>query len=163
MSSPSRSLSHKLKLVGQRGQTYVLRAPLARRRDKPCNVWSAAAENDETDQYVIKQPNDDDGSDWSSFMKEMQMQEFFRNSNYLRRMVDVIPQLPDSDPPTLVLEPFQKSLWNARMQRPLSTGEIRSVMKSILLGLGTIHNQKLVYTGLSKITCIKSKGKLTRV
>ncbi|KAK2762324.1 hypothetical protein FQN54_001334 [Arachnomyces sp. PD_36] len=148
MSSSLRILSQNMKLGGQRGQTYVLLDPLVQRKGKRCNVWSAAMENDETDQYVIKQPDEDDGPDWPNFTKEMQMQELFRNSKFIRRMVDVIPRLSDSDPPTMVLEPFGKSLWDARMRRPFSSGEIRSVMKAVLLGLGTIHTQKLVYTDL---------------
>lgn len=91
--SPLRSLSRKLNLVGQRRQSYVLLNPLVWRKGKRCNVWSVATENDETDQYVIKQPDDDDGPGWPNFTKEMKMQELFRNSKYLRRMVGVIPQL----------------------------------------------------------------------
>lgn len=147
MSSSLRSLSRGLKVVGKRGQTYVLLDPLVQRRGKRCHVWSASTETDETDQVVIKQTDNSDGPGWPNFTKEMQMQEYFRNSKHIRRMLDVIPPSSGAEPPMMVLEPFGKTLWDARMTRPLSTGEIRSVMKGILFGLGTIHHQGYVYTG----------------
>ncbi|PGH31044.1 serine/threonine protein kinase [[Emmonsia] crescens] len=148
MSSSLRNLSRGLKFVGKRGQTYVLLDPLIQRKGRRCHVWSASTETDETDQFVIKQPDENDGPGWPNFTKEVQMQEYFRNSKHLRRMLDMIPPSSDSEPSMMVLEPFGKSLWDARMTRPLSTGEIRSVMRGVLFGLGTIHTQGYVYTDL---------------
>ncbi|KAK2814071.1 hypothetical protein FQN50_000475 [Emmonsiellopsis sp. PD_5] len=148
MSSCSRNLSRGLKVIGKRGQTYVLLDPLVQRKGKRCHVWSASTETDVTDQFVIKQPDDNDGPGWPNFKKELRMQEYFRKSKHIRRMLDVIPPSSDSEPPMIVLEPFGKSLWDSRMTRPLSTGEIRSVMRGVLFGLGTIHTQGYVYTDL---------------
>ncbi|KAF3482875.1 uncharacterized protein GIQ15_02199 [Arthroderma uncinatum] len=63
-------------------------------------------------------------------------------------MVDVIPPPSDTEPPIMVLEAFEKSLWTARLRRPFSLGEIRSVMRSIAIGLSTIHHNNVVYTDL---------------
>lgn len=150
MLTPLRSFSQGLKLVGKRGQTYVLLDPLVRRKGKHCNVWSAARENDPMDQFVIKQPDEEDGPGWPDFVKEKEMQELLYKSGYIRRMVDVIPPSSNLEPSSMVLEAFQKSLWSARLQRPFSLKEIRSVMRSIAIGLGTIHHNNLVFTGLSR-------------
>lgn len=100
------------------------------------------------DQFVVKQLDDEDGPGWPSFTKEMKMQELFLKSGYIRRVVDVIPPSLDSESPIMALEAFEKSLWSARLRRPFSLGEIRSVMISIAIGLGIIHHNNLVYTGL---------------
>lgn len=147
--SSLRSLSRGLKLTGKCGQTYVLRDPLTQRKGRGSNVWSAARENDPMDQFAVKQPDDDDGPGWPDFTKEMETQELLLRSGYIRRMIDVIPPALDSEPSCMVLEPFEKSLWSSRLRRPFSLEEIRSVMRSIAIGLGTIHHNNLVYTGLS--------------
>ena len=79
------------------------------------------------------------------------MQALLYKSGYIRRMVDVVPAPSDTEPQIMVLEAFEKSLWTARLRRPFfffSLGEIRSVMRSIAIGLGTIHHNNIVYTGL---------------
>ncbi|KDB20961.1 hypothetical protein H109_07087 [Trichophyton interdigitale MR816] len=48
----------------------------------------------------------------------------------------------------MVLEAFEKSLWTARLRRPFSLGEIRSIMRSIAIGLSTIHHNNMVCTDL---------------
>ncbi|KAK6826860.1 hypothetical protein RU639_004595 [Aspergillus parasiticus] len=148
MSTPLRAFSRGLELIGKSNQKYTLLDPLLQRKDKPCNVWSAARENDPRDQFVIKQPNNDDSPEWPGFTKEMEMQELFRRSHYIRRMVDVIPPSLASEPPCMVLEAFENSLWSARLRRPFSLGEIRSVMRSVAIGLGVIHCKNLVHTDL---------------
>ncbi|KAF7114686.1 hypothetical protein CNMCM5793_009637 [Aspergillus hiratsukae] len=45
----------------------------------------------------------------------------------------------------MVLEPFEKTLWSARIRRPLTTREIKHIMKLALLGLREIHEKGLVY------------------
>lgn len=147
MSTPLRAFSRGLELTGKSKQKYTLLEPLLHREEKPSNVWSAARENDPTDQFIIKQPDTDDGPEWPYFTKEMEMQELFRKSHYIRRIVDVIPPSLDSEPPCMVLEAFEESLWSARLRRPFSLGEIRSVMRSVAIGLGIIHCKNLVHTG----------------
>ncbi|OJD09406.1 hypothetical protein ACJ73_10344 [Blastomyces percursus] len=75
MSSPLRVLTRGSKLVGKRGQIYVLLDPLVQREGKRCNVWSASKENDPMHQFVLKQPDDEDGSGWPEFTRQMEMQE----------------------------------------------------------------------------------------
>ncbi|KAF7181448.1 hypothetical protein CNMCM7691_000666 [Aspergillus felis] len=60
-------------------------------------------------------------------------------------MVDVIPSRSDTEPTMLVLEPFEKTLWSARSRRPLTTREIKHIMKLALLGLREVHEKGLVY------------------
>ncbi|KAE8163735.1 kinase-like domain-containing protein [Aspergillus tamarii] len=148
MSTPLRAFSRGLELTGKSKQKYTLLEPLLHREEKPSNVWSAARENDPTDQFIIKQPDTDDGPEWPYFTKEMEMQELFRKSHYIRRIVDVIPPSLDSEPPCMVLEAFEESLWSARLRRPFSLGEIRSVMRSVAIGLGIIHCKNLVHTDI---------------
>ena len=48
----------------------------------------------------------------------------------------------------MVLRAFETSLWTARQQRPLTSSEIKWIMKSTILALWTIHRKGLVYTGI---------------
>ncbi|KAM5442949.1 hypothetical protein MferCBS31731_001822 [Microsporum ferrugineum] len=149
MSRSLRVLFQGMKLIGKRGETYTLHHPLIQRRGKRCHVWSASKDSDALDQYVIKQPGDEDGLGWPNFTKELEMQKKFQKSAYIRRMVDLIPAPADLQASCMmVLEPFEKSLWDARLRRPLILEEIRSVMRSIAIGLGTIHQMNLVHTDL---------------
>ena len=47
----------------------------------------------------------------------------------------------------MVLEPMEKSLWDARVQRQLAMREIKRAMKGALLGLRDIHQEGLVFAG----------------
>lgn len=47
----------------------------------------------------------------------------------------------------MVLEAFTHSLWEGRNARPLTTKEIKWIMKGVLLGTFTIHMKDLVHTG----------------
>lgn len=158
MPPPLRVLSRGSMLVGKRGQRYVLLDPLVQRKGKQCNVWSAAKQDDPMHQFVLKKPDDEDGPGWPDFIREMEMQKLLYKSGYIRRMVDVIPPPSDTEPPIMVLEAFEKSLWTARLRRPFSLGEIRSVMRSIAIGLSTIHHNNIVYTGLSPRTGLNING-----
>lgn len=68
------------------------------------------------------------------------------NSFSFRKMVDKIPASSDL-PGMMVLEPIEKTLWSARMRRPLSTREIKHIMRLALLGLREVHEKGLVYWG----------------
>ncbi|RHZ60779.1 hypothetical protein CDV55_105558 [Aspergillus turcosus] len=134
-----------MKLIGESGRTYVLAAPLVQRRIP--NVWKAYQWDNEKDQFVIKHPQSDDSPEkgWPAFRKEMEMQRLFRPAKFIRKMVDIIPPLSDAEPTMMVLEPFEKTLWSARTRRPLTTREIKHIMKLVLLGLREIHEKGLVY------------------
>ncbi|EAW16894.1 putative protein kinase [Aspergillus fischeri NRRL 181] len=140
------SLLHKgMKLLGESGRTYIVIAPLVQRSFP--NVWKAHHWNNEKDQFVIKHPQSDDSPEkgWPAFRKEMEMQRLFQPAKFIRKMVDVIPSRSDMEPTMMVLEPFEKTLWSARTRRPLTTREIKHIMKLALLGLREVHEKGLVY------------------
>ena len=74
----------------------------------------------------------------------MEMQRLFQPAKFIRKMIDIIPPLSDAEPTMMVLEPFEKTLWSARTRRPLTTREIRHIMKLALLGLREIHEKGLI-------------------
>lgn len=101
---------------------------------------------------VIKHPQPDDNPEklWPAFQKEMDVQTCFQSARFIRKMTDVIPassNLPD----IMVLEPFEKTLWAARLQRPLTIREIKQIIKMALWELREIHNEGLVYCGKSSL------------
>ena len=61
----------------------------------------------------------------------------------------LVDYIPDSEPgrPMMVPEAFTNSLWEGRNARPLTTKEIKWIMKVVLLGIFTIHMKGLVHTG----------------
>ncbi|KAL1960894.1 hypothetical protein VTO42DRAFT_5877 [Malbranchea cinnamomea] len=141
----STPLLHKgAKFVGEYGRTYLLTWPLVHRIGMNPNVWKAFDVNDPKCQYVIKGPRQMSKQNWVDFEREIKMQRYFDSVRYIRRMLDVISH-PDHTHPLMVLEPFQKTLWMARMTRPLSTREIKHIMKLTLLGLNEIHEKGLVH------------------
>jgi hypothetical protein len=77
------------------------------------------------------------------------MQRLFADEPMVRHMVDLVPESEPGVPPMMVLEPFQKTMWDARTTRPFSTREIKWIMKGVLLGILTVHRKGLVYTGLT--------------
>jgi hypothetical protein len=141
-------LQKGIKLIGESGRTYFLTAPLVQRRIP--NVWKANQWNNENNQFVIKHPQSGDSPEkgWPAFRKEMEMQRLFQSAKFIRKMVDIVPPLSDAEPTMMVLEPFEKSLWSARTRRPLTTREIKHIMKLALLGLREIHEKGLVYCGM---------------
>lgn len=161
MPPPLRVLTRGSILVGKHGQRYVLLDPLVQRKGKQCNVWSAIKQDNPIHQFVLKKPDDEDGPGWPDFTQEMEMQKLLYKSGYIRRMVDIIPPSPviGIEPPIMVLEAFEKSLWTARLRRPFSLGEIRSIMRSIAIGLSTIHHNNMVCTGLSPRTGLNINGR----
>ncbi|KOC14898.1 hypothetical protein AFLA70_266g001871 [Aspergillus flavus AF70] len=80
------------------------------------------------------------------------MQSLFRSVKYIRRMIDIIPPSSDLEPPMMVLEPVEKTLWSARTKRPLTLREVKHIMKFALLGLQEIHEKGLVH-------CVMAPGR----
>ncbi|KAL2024451.1 hypothetical protein VTK56DRAFT_8262 [Thermocarpiscus australiensis] len=66
----------------------------------------------------------------------------------VRHMVDFVAGSDTGGGPLMILEPFQKTLWDARTTRSLSAREIKWIMKGCLLGIMTVHRKGLVYTDL---------------
>ncbi|GAQ05219.1 hypothetical protein ALT_2540 [Aspergillus lentulus] len=133
------------KLIGESGRTYILIAHLVQLAIP--NVWKAHQWGNEKEQFVIKHPQSDGSPEkrWPAFRKEMEMQRLFQPAKFIRKMVDVIPARSDMEPTMMVLEPFEKTLWSARTRRPLTTREIKHIMKLALLGLPEVHEKGLVY------------------
>ncbi|RMZ76154.1 hypothetical protein DV738_g5124, partial [Chaetothyriales sp. CBS 135597] len=138
------------KITGQSGRTYQLICPLGTQggNDFP-NVWKAVDDANDDEEFVVKSPSSDDDEThgWPLFQHEFEMQKLFGDSPFVRKMVDFVPPAPNQEP-LLVLQAFEKTLWDARWQRPMTTDEIKWIMKAVLLGLWTVHRKGLVYTDL---------------
>jgi hypothetical protein len=134
---------------GESGRMYRLLSPLFAQVSKNAsNVWRAVDEQDESLEFVVKEPSphDDASLDWPLFQHEVQMQRRFSKSPFIRQMVDFIPR-SNSTRTMMVLQAFEKSLWTARNKRPLTMDEIKWIMKAVLIALWTIHREGLVYSG----------------
>ncbi|KAF2436215.1 kinase-like protein [Tothia fuscella] len=116
-------------LVGESGRKYRLAEPLfAQTSSTPPRVWKAVDEEDGKREFVVKEP--------------IQMQNQFKESPFIRKMLDYIPQSV-SNKPMMVLQAFERSLWNARNRRELTINEIKWIMKAVLIAVWTIHREGL--------------------
>ncbi len=64
------------------------------------------------------------------------MQRLFAHDPMIRRMVDYVPAGEETPRPVMILEGFQKTLWDVRTTRVLSRRETKWIMNGVLLGLG---------------------------
>lgn len=130
-------------LIGESGKKYLVVQSLGQ-----SNVWVAVDSSDMSNIVVIKEPGADDPKPWANFQNELVMHELFKESDGIRKQVDRIQPTRDGEPPMLVLEMFETTLWKARTKRPLSNLELKKVMKDALLGLKEVHDQGQVYADL---------------
>lgn len=131
-------------LLGESGKTYLAVSPLGQ-----ANVWAAVDSNDSSNIVVIKEPGEDDTRPgWPNFQNEMVIHELLKDCEGIRKQVDRIAPTRNGDPPMLVLEIFETTLWKARTKRPLSSQELKRVMKDALHGLSDVHAQGQVYADL---------------
>ncbi|KAF2493618.1 kinase-like protein [Lophium mytilinum] len=143
------SQSHQLHagqtLTGDSNKDYLLVAPLG----QP-NVWTAVDSETQSSVFIIKQPASDDSAaaSWPNFQQEMVMQELFKDDPAIRQKVDQIPPSKYGEPPRIVLEILEGTVWDARAKRPLSVREIKSIMRDTLEGLVCVHEKGLVYADL---------------
>nr|POF12761.1 mitogen-activated protein kinase hog1 [Quercus suber] len=130
---------------GESGKTYLAVSALGQAK-----VWTAVEKTDPSNIVVLKSPSPDDTrAGWPHFQHEMIMHELFKDSKWIRKQVDRIPASNDStNPPILVLEILEGTLWAARSKRPFTKGEVRAVARSILYGLTEVHAKGLVYADL---------------
>jgi hypothetical protein len=138
---------------GESGHEYCLVSPFsAQSAEREPNVWKSVDVKDESMEYVLKgpSPQDDASLGWPFFKHEVQMQQRFIESPFIRKMVDYVPT-SDSKKPMMVLQAFEKTLWDARNRRALTRDEIRWIMKAVLIGLWTIHRDGLVHSGKSRL------------
>jgi len=151
-------------LVGENGQRYLLVQAMG----QP-NVWIAVDAATQEKLYIVKQPSDDDDAapGWPRFQHEMVMHEMFKDHDAIRPQIDRIPPTSRADPPKLVLELLQTTLWDARRKREFSDGELKQIMRQILLGLKEVHDNGLVYAGTTKAlfsmkhVCFFAREKMT--
>ncbi|THW03434.1 kinase-like protein [Aureobasidium pullulans] len=141
-------LSEGATLTGETGKKYLAVSPLGQ-----SNVWTAVEQSNDPKKpvqvVVIKEPGEvDTEPGWPSFQNEMIMHEVFKDSPAIRQQLDRIPPLKAGDPPMIVLEITETTLWGARTKRPMSLAEIKTVAKDVLVGLRDVHAQGLVYADL---------------
>jgi protein kinase len=130
-------------LVGEHGYRYLLVKALGQ-----SNVWVAVDAASQEKIFIVKQPSDDDvGFGWPRFQHEMIMHELLKGIPTIRQQVDRIPPTSRTDPPRIVLEILQSTLWDARKKRQFSDVELKGIMRSAMLGLRDIHSKDLVYAG----------------
>ncbi len=94
---------------GESGRNYRLLLPLsAQVSNNGSNVWKAVDEQDESLEFVVKGPsqNDDALLEWPLFWHEAQIQRRFNKSPFIRQMVDFIAS-SDSSPAMMVLQAFE--------------------------------------------------------
>lgn len=129
-------------LAAESGKTYLAVKPLTQ-----SNVWTAVEKDNYQNIVVIKCPSQNDAPGrWPRFLNEMVMHELFKTSHYVRKQVDRIPPKPETGlPPMLVLEILETTIWQARLERPLSRPEIVAILEGILKGLRDVHAHGLVY------------------
>lgn len=136
-------LSEGDELTGEHGKTYLAVSPLGQD-----NVWTAV-ETGNKKVVVVKEPDAQDASrGFPAFQNEMVMHELLKDSSGIRQQVDRIPSTKPGDPPMLVLEITDTTLWSARTKRPFTLAELKSVTKDALVGLRQVHEQGLVYADL---------------
>jgi len=143
--------SSGLVIQGQSGRKYRLVTPLYSGKDREPHVWKAVDVTDENHQFVVKCPesNGYKAQNLAAFQYELGMQKRFRDAPFIRSLIDFAPGCSSQDMPHwMVLEGFEKTLWTARLRRELSFREIRWIMKAVLLGLWTIHQEGFVYSGI---------------
>lgn len=145
-----------LTVRGESASVYRLVGPLGKRPGPATiNLWKVVRDSDPRSEFVAKGPKgEDDGSrGWPAFHHEAEMQCLFGNDPMVRHMVDFIPEA-EVGTPIMILEPFQKTLWDARLTRPFTRQEIKWIMKGCLLGIMTVHREGYVHTGSHPLVCI---------
>jgi protein kinase len=141
-------------LVGEHGYRYLLIKPLGQ-----ANVWVAVDAASQEKIFIVKQPGDDDVAfGWPKFQHEMIMHELLKGIPTIRQQVDRIPPSTRGEPPRIVLEILQSTLWDARKKRQFSDVELKGIMRSALLGLRDVHQRGLVYAGTSLINWIDGES-----
>lgn len=153
LSAWARSFSSMLRsgctIAGESGRIYRVISPLGVQRiNTTPNVWKAVNDADESEQFVVKEPSIDDDAtlNWPAFQHELEMQRLFKDSPFIRQMVDFVPSAGLVQP-KLVLQVFEKTLWTARNRRQLTPDETKWIMKAVLIGLCTVHRQGYVSSG----------------
>ena len=70
------------------------------------------------------------------------MQKLFNDSAFIRQMIDFIPSAVGVEP-KVVLQALGKTLWT---KRPITSNEIKWIMKAVIVRLWTVHHEELVYS-----------------
>lgn len=131
-------------LKGESGKSYLLVSSLGQ-----SNVWTAVDASTQSEIYIVKQPapHDEAWNGWPKFQHEMIMHEYFKDSPSIRGQVDRVPPTPGADPPRVILEILESTLWACRAKRSFTDAEVKKVMKDALVALRDVHAKGLVYAG----------------
>ena len=90
---------------------------------------------DESEQFVVKGPSSDDDRslNWPLFKHDFEIQKLFNDSAFIRQMLDFVPSAAGIEP-KIVLQTFEKTLRTARMERPMTSNEIKWITKAVIIG-----------------------------
>lgn len=136
-----------LRLAGNSGRKHRMIKPIKPHRRSYADIWIAADLDNEDEMHIIKLPKDNHSApDYPHFQHEAEMQKLFHSSPFIREMTDWIPPSSLLPKPAMVLQLFERTLWDARWRRPLTVYEIKWIMKTVILGIWTIHREGLVHT-----------------
>jgi hypothetical protein len=124
---------------------YHLIHPLRPQRTEIAqNIWKALDDVDESEQFVVKRlsSGDDRSPSWPLLKHDFEMQKLFNDSAFIRQMIDFVPSAVGVEP-KVVLQAFKKTLWT---ERPMTSNEIKWIMKAVIIKLWTVHREGLVYS-----------------
>ena len=141
----TKPLERGQKVVG-RSMEYTVAEPLYPRtvaEGRSPHIWCAYTSVG--DKVVLKAPRIDTPRAWSAFHKELEQQQRFQDSRYIRRLLDVIESPAGVE--RIVLEHLPKTLWEAREQHSLSIPAIRKIMKNVLEGVEEMHANGWIHLG----------------
>ncbi|GME65265.1 hypothetical protein GTA08_BOTSDO11935 [Neofusicoccum parvum] len=116
----------------------------------PSSTWFAFDYNRPYEHYIIKQPYHRTPIQIDILKRELELQELFKDVLSIRQQFDTVLEVVSEDngatvePPRMVLEFMQKSVWHARWQRTFTRKEIKWIMKRTLSALMHIEAQGLV-------------------
>lgn len=155
-------LSRGLQLIGKSGRTYELQMPCVSRNDGiPSSTWSACETTDRARRYIIKQPWDMASYNVTLLRREQAFHEKLKDKWIFRRLQDTVPEVMSKEgssmvePPRLVLEPMEKTVWQARWERRFTRREIKFIMKMTLYALSKVEQVGMVNTGICSSYAIK--------
>ncbi|KAI1291495.1 kinase-like domain-containing protein [Xylaria venustula] len=130
-------------LTGESGSVYIVSGRNVDSRVREWFLWN------NNEKFIGKGPDpahNAEGS-WAAFHQDESMRRLFQEQDMISRWVDFIPT--GFYVPLMVLVPFEQTLWEARHRRPMTTLEIKWIMKRLLLNIQQIHLQNFVHTEIT--------------
>lgn len=151
-----------MQLLGKSGKTYELQMPcVPRRKDGlPSSTWLAFDANNRASKFIIKQPWDMMPHKVTLLRREQAFHEKLKDICIFRRLEDTVPEVTLKEdnsliePPRLVLELMEKTVWHARWERRFTRREIKMIIKLTLFNLREIERLGMVNTGMCKFKTV---------